>query len=123
VGNYSLKTLNACGFTYTMNTSSPRLIWEIYDTHTDGKGFAYSWKVSFTGLPNPDSCNLRMPERTLNGFMGKWLRGGSTEADSLIYFSVPVQQGYFTSIYRWTKMSNQLIIKPSQDEEWIFVNR
>jgi hypothetical protein len=76
VGNYVLKSLRACDSTYTTdNSSSPNLILEIYDTAVSGKGFAYSWKVSHLGLPTPEGCYPQMPDKTHNGFMGKWLYG------------------------------------------------
>ena len=123
VGNYVLKTLTACDSTITMDTEAPSLIWEIYDTHTSGKGFAYSWKVVRLGIPTPDSCHLQMPGRTHNGFMGKWRRGGSTDADSLIFFSYPIQLGYITRIVKWSKRANQLIIGRTPTDTWIFEER
>lgn len=119
VGDYILDKIQACDSTYTPNNrlpGFPNLLLEIYDTHTFGKGFAYSWKVSSSGLPTPDSCFVQFPGRTHNGFMGKW----GTEADSLLFFSRPIQLGAITQVVKWSMASGQLILEKSQSEIWYF---
>ncbi|MGF1668871.1 MAG: hypothetical protein ACFCU6_00380 [Balneolaceae bacterium] len=119
VGDYSLKSIQACDSTFTadkLNSDSPRLLFKIFDTHTTGKGFAYSWKVSYEGLPEPENCRLQLSKKTHNGFAGK-----HKNEDDRLFLSIPVQLGYFVEIVTWTKSEDRLIFENSSlNERWIF---